>query len=395
MVEPSSCCRLLMVNQVAGPLARELLEDLCAAGLDCAVVTGWLEGPAHPRLQFGLLPAKPLVKAPAWRRLWSWGVFTFQACRRIAFGRPELVLVATNPPWVMLAMPFLRRLLGVRYALLVYDIFPDLLVRMGLIRPGGVIDRAWRRLSRDAMRAAQVVITLGPCMARTIRGHLRPGDRCRIEIVPNWADTDFIRPIPKADNPFVRAHGLAEKFVVTYSGSFGATHDTESILAAAEALADEPDVHFMLIGGGTRQRDVARLVAEKRLANLTLLPLQPLETLPYSLAASDCIIVCLDESYGGISVPSKTYYAMAAGGALLAVSPPGTELVDLVSQWRCGVWVPPRRADLLAEAVRAFRRDPNRLASCRQAARAAAETHFARRVATGRYERLLRQSAEP
>jgi glycosyltransferase involved in cell wall biosynthesis len=323
--------------------------------------------------------------------LWSWAVFTLQACRALAFARPGLVLVATNPPWVMLVMPFVRRLFGVRYALQIYDIYPDLLARMGMIRPGGLIDRAWRRLSREALRAAQGVITLGPCMARTIRGHLRPGDRCRIEIVPNWADTDFIRPIPKADNPFVRAHGLAGKFVVTYSGSFGATHDSESILAAAEALADESDVHFMLIGGGTRQRDVARLVAEKRLPNLTLLPLQPLATLPYSLAASDCILVCLDEGYEGISVPSKTYYAMAAGGALLAVSPPGTELVDLVNQWRCGVWVPPRRADLLAGAVRDFRRDPARLVSCRQAARVAAETHFARRVATGRYERLLRE----
>ncbi|MFP3938563.1 MAG: glycosyltransferase, partial [Phycisphaerae bacterium] len=175
-----------------------------------------------------------------------------------------------------------------------------------------------------------------------------------------------------------------------YSGSFGATHDTESIIAAAQRLTDMPDVRFVLIGGGTRRRDVERLVAERNAGNLTLLDFQPLEVLPQSLAAIDCAIVCLDEPYRGVSVPSKTYYALAAGSALLAVSPPDTELTDLIAEHGCGVHIPPGSGEKLADAVRDLHENPELLRRYRAAARAAAEKYFSRKVATDRYYRHLR-----
>lgn len=363
----------------------ELLEDLGRQGVQCELVTGWLDWPSDQPPPFAVRRAAALVKASSWKRLWAWGRFTLQAMAAAVRRRRWPMLVVSNPPWTMLAMPLLRRLTGLRYVLLVYDIYPDVMERMGTLRPGGLLSRLWRRLSRRAILRSRATVTLGDRMARTLRGHLRPGDRAAIEIIPNWADTDFIRPLPKADNPFAREHGLADKFVVLYSGAFGATHDTASIVAAAEMLADLGDVRFVLIGGGTRQREVAELVARKALPNLVLLPLQPRSMLPFSLTSADCAIVCLDEGYEGVSVPSKTYHALAAGSALLAVSPPDTELTQLVEQHGCGVHILPRRPQELASAIRRLHADPALLASYRAAARAAAEGQYSRRVLTQRW----------
>jgi len=388
----AACCRetkppprrLSVVNQVVGPLNRELLEDLCRAGIPCEVLTGWVDADDTDRLPYPVTWAAPLVKSPAWRRVWSWTTFTARASW-FALRRPGgRFLVVTNPPLTMLAMPCLKRLAGLRYVLLVYDIYPDVGERMGMMRRGGLLARTWRRLSRRALLRAEGVITLGSHMADTLRGHLRAGDSCPIEVIPSWADTEFLRPLDKAANPFVARHGLAGKFVVMYSGNFGATHDTESIVAAAERLRDLPDVHIMLIGGGTREREVADLVAAKALPNLTLLPFQPLSALPHSLASADAAIVCLDEGYEGIAVPSKTYHALAVGAALLAISPPGTELTDLVAEHACGIHVPPRSPERLAEAVRSLHGDRDLLARCRANARRAAEDHFSRTIATRR-----------
>jgi glycosyltransferase involved in cell wall biosynthesis len=273
--------------------------------------------------------------------------------------------------------------------LLLYDIYPDVGERMGLLKPGGLVARAWRRASARSMLAAEGVITLGEHMAETLRGHLRPGDECPIEAIPNWADTDVIRPRPKGDNPFAREHGLVGKFVVMYSGSFGATHDTESIVEAAASLRDLADVQFVLIGGGTREREVADLVASRRLPNVTLLPFQPLNVLPFSLAAADCAVVCLDEGYEGVAVPSKTYHALAAGAAILAVSPLETELVDLIREEECGVHILPRQPEYLAEAVRRLHGDRALLGRMKAAARDAAEGHFSRRLLTRQYFEFL------
>jgi glycosyltransferase involved in cell wall biosynthesis len=331
-----------------------------------------------------------LIKAPAWKRVLTWGTFTLQATWRLArIGRKAPVLIVTNPPWTMLVAPLLKRLFGVQYALLIYDIYPDVAERMGMIRNSGLGSRIWRRLSRKALCKAEAVITLGNTMAATLQGHLRQGDDVTIDVIPNWADTEFILPMAKEDNPFVQEHNLQEKIVVTYSGAFGATHDTESIITAAEMLQDCPDVHFMLIGDGTRRTEIERLVKKKGLPNLTLLPLQPLKKLPLLLAASDCAIVCLDKGYEGVSIPSKTYPALSAGAALLAVSAKATELDALIDQHECGFHILPGRPDLLADAVRQYLAAPELLASHRAAARATAETEFSLKSVTSRYYELL------
>ena len=392
MHSPGKLRKLLAINQVVGPLMRELLDDLSDGGVCCQALTGWVDAEAARPPRFRRIAACRLVKSPSWRRLGSWMCFTIQAAGCMIRRSHTPVLLTTNPPLPMLAAPSLSRLYGLRYVLLIYDVYPDVLERMGTLRTNGPAARAWRRLSREAMVHAAGVITLGGHMAETLRGHLRPGDDVHIEVIPNWADTDFIRPRAKGDNPFAREHGLAGKFVVMYSGAFGATHDTESIVSAAEMLGDLSDVQFVLIGGGTREADVRRLVAGKGPPNVTLLPLQPLSVLPYSLASADCAIVSLDEGYEGVSVPSKTYYALAAGAAILAVSAENTELTELVAEHGCGLHVPPRDPQALAEAVRRLHGDRELLDRCKRASRAAAETAYARRIIVQRYLRYLNET---
>jgi glycosyltransferase involved in cell wall biosynthesis len=388
--------RLSVVNQVAGPLMRQLLEDLYARGFEPELLAGWVDAEAGEQLPFRWRRAPALRKSPAWRRLWTWTRFACRAKCFLAARRKTPALIATNPPLVLSAAAWLGKWMGLRYVLLVYDIYPDVLERMGAIRPGGMLSRWWRRASRKAMLRAAGVITLGPYMADTLRGHLRPGEKVVIEVIPNWADTDFVRPLAKVANPFVAAHGLAGKFVVLYSGALGATHDAESIVSAAEMLRDLPDVHFVIIGEGTRRAEVEALVARKALPNLTLLPLQPYSALPHSLPAADCAIVCLDEGFEGVSVPSKTYWMMAAGAAILAVSPEATELTDLVKEFSCGLHVRPREAAALAEAVRRLHEDRTLLAACREASRRAAVERFSRHLAADRYaEFLMRTLSSP
>lgn len=382
--------RLLAINQVTGPLFRELLEDLAADGFDIVCVSGQIDAPAGAALPFAVEPAQPLRKSPALQRLWTWGKFTWQAWRAMARHRGRLALLVTNPPLVPWIGPLAKRLLGVRYAVLVYDIYPDAMARLGMIRPGGLIERLLRKLSRESLRQAECVITLGETMAELLREHIgRPGwDDVRV--IDNWADTDFINPIPKADNDFLKSLGLADKFVVTYSGAFGATHGVETIVAAAELCKDRPDVHFLLIGGGTEEDRIGGMVNDKNLSNLTLLPFQPLEALPQTLGSADCLIISLGSEYAGISVPSKTYYALAAGACLLALAGDDTELARLVRRHDCGRVIAPGVAQALADEVVALADAPSETQRLGANARVAAERSYDRAALTARYASLLR-----
>ncbi|MFP4107179.1 MAG: glycosyltransferase family 4 protein, partial [Phycisphaerae bacterium] len=304
---------LLVINQVAGPLMLDLLEELELNGIRSALVTGYMENPHGGKMRFRVISAPELKKAPQWKRLWTWGKFSLRAALAAIRYRRVPMLVVTNPPLTMLLMPWLKRLFGCRYAILQYDIYPDVLVKMGYVGQNSAIARLWRKLSRKAMLQSEAVFTLGNRMAETLQRHFQPGDRSNIVVIPNWADTEFVKPLSKSENPFARKHCLTNKFVVMYSGAFGATHNIESIVQAARRLADDKTVHVVLIGGGTRQAEVEELVRKHPTDNLALLPFQPFEELKHTFPTADCAIVCLDEGYAGLSVPSKTYYALAAG----------------------------------------------------------------------------------
>jgi glycosyltransferase involved in cell wall biosynthesis len=301
----------------------------------------------------------------------------------------HFVLMTTNPPLVPWVAPLAKRLFGIRYALLVYDVYPDVLSRMGMIRPDGLVERLLRRLNAHSMRRADCVITIGECMKHTLLAHLSPEQQLPIEVIPNWADTETIQPISRAANRFAREHGLMDKFVVMYSGNFGATHDVESIVDAAALLIDLPDIQFVLVGAGTRLEEVRHYVRAKALPNLLLLGWLPAEQLPFSITSADCLVVSLDAGYEGISVPGKTYTSLAAGAAMLAVTPRQTELANLVFDEQCGVWVPPRSSVDLAKAVRGLHADRSRVDRMKANARAAAEAHYNVEVCTRRYREIL------
>jgi len=384
-----SAMKLLAVNQSTLMLFRDLVDAFGHAGADVKLVAGFLGTKKGYKPKFEWIPACRLEKVPAWRRIWTWGRFTWQVFWAMGKYRDHLALLTTNPPMVPWVAPLAKYLFGVRYAVLVYDIYPDVMVRMGMIRGGGLMDRVMRQLAGISHRKAECIITLGDRMRQTVLGHLRPGDHVQVHVIPNWADVEFIVPIPKDQNAFVREFDLLDKFVIMYSGAFGATHDIESIIDAADILQDLPGVRFVLIGGGTRAEHVHQLVEDRSLPNLILAPWQPLEKIPLSLTSADCHIVSLDVGYEGISVPSKTYSSLAAGAAILAISPPDTELTELVERHKCGVWVKPRNGEDLARVIRELHEDRQRLEKLRANARLASETYYNTRVCTRKYLEIL------
>ena len=78
----------------------------------------------------------------------------------------------------------------------------------------------------------------------------------KITCIPNWVNTQFIRPLLKEDNAFRQAHGLEGKFVVMYSGNIALTQGLETVVEAAARLSDRPDIAFVIVG---ESRAIAKL----------------------------------------------------------------------------------------------------------------------------------------
>ena len=374
--------RLLILNQMAGPMTWELARDLSRQLGPVALLTGHPETLAKGSQGLvSLFPSVPYNRATNVSRGLTWLLFLGHAFLWLQRWPGHIpCLLFSNPPLLPWLGYGLRRWRRRPYAVMVHDIYPDVLVRLKGLAENSLMARAWRRLNRVSYEQAEAVMTLGGCMAATLAGQFDPArtKMGRLKIIHPWADTVRLRPRPKAENWFARSHAQVGKLTVMYSGNMGMGHDIETMLNAARRLRPARDLHFMFIGAGPKWQSVADYLRREAPDNVTLLPWQPEAVVPFSLAAADVALVSLEAGAEGLAFPSKALSAMAAGSALLGLSHTPSDLQALIEQFHCGLNVKPGDVEGLVKAILTFRDDASFLSQCRRTARLLAESTFAR-----------------
>jgi glycosyltransferase involved in cell wall biosynthesis len=388
--------QIVFLNQCAGPLFRELAEDLVKELGPGELFSG------HMDEITGLLPPylSP-VPSPGQRtssslaRIVSWLAYIVCALPRLWPRRKApLLFIVSNPPVSPWLGYLVRRLWGQRYAILIYDVYPEMLVRFASLAEHGLAARVWRWLNKLAFEHAEVVFTIGDYMAQTFDSMYDPAKTTagQTVIIPNWADPEAIRPLEKQANWFAREHDQINRLTILYAGTIGLKHNVQAMIEAAQRLRHLEDIHFMFIGRGAGYNCIANLVETEQLGNTTVLPFMAESDIPYSLASGDVAVVALDRGGEGVYVPGKTFYAMAAGSALLALSSDENEVADIIQTYHCGLVVPPDDVESFVAAVHRFREDRDFLATCRRNARMALEQHFNRHLCTRMYLETLQKT---
>lgn len=267
----------------------------------------------------------------------------------------------------------------------VQDVYPDIAVRLGVLRSRRSI-AIFRRMEKFvyAKAAAVSVISEGFRDNLLAKG-VPPG---KIEVVPNFADTGLIRPLPRR-NAFSAAHGLDERFVVLFAGNIGLSQGLEHVLEAARRLAGHPEVLFLIVGAGAAKPGLIDLAARLGLPNVRFLPFQPYQDIPEMYAASDAGLVPLKRGFTGESVPSKVLSILAAARPLIAAVDEGSETWRLAREAGCGLAVAPEDPAALAGAVLELAGDRERGRRMGAAGRELVERRYSRTAAATKYEELL------
>ena len=267
--------------------------------------------------------------------------------------RGDVVLTVTAPfmlPYAVVAAAWLK---GARSALIMHDLFPDVLVMAGLLKPRSVVAGVMRAANSLMFRALNAVVTIGRDAEAPLLSYSGM-TRNKIHFIPNWTTlVPAVRPVT-SDNPFRKQ--LSARFVVGLSGNLGFTHDPEIVFEAARLLKDEPDIGFLLSGWGIGFEQLKQLQAEANLPNVSFVARVGDAELEAFLAAADLWIIPYRKDVAGVSVPSRFYNLLAVGRPVALVSEPEAEAALTVVENGLGWVVPPGRADQLAAAIRAASR---------------------------------------
>lgn len=342
---------IILVNQVLGPLFIDIANFYYQSGFKVTILTGKIEETGA-----SLDPAIEVKKIIQYRRknpitrIFTWLWFFLQAYFWLNKNSKQAeVVLSTNSPFVPLLSHYLRNKETFNFRIVMYDIYPDVLERAGYFSPNSSIGKKWRDLNRKAFHHAKRLFTISDGMRDVLTQYAAAE---RWEVVYPWVDTSFIKPIPKSENPFVRKYGLQDKIVFSYSGNMGATHDLMPLMYLAKEVKGRSDFFFLFIGDGTERDKLAGFAKDNELTNTLFLPFQDPKTLPYSFTAADIGVVALSGAASQLSIPSKTFYQMAAGNAILCIAEQESEIARLIKNNNCGFIVSPRETEGIIECFK-------------------------------------------
>lgn len=380
-------------------------EDLAALGCDVSVICAvphYPTGKVHEGFRGHLFQREqrngvdvtrvwvPSVdRARLGRRLLSFLCFQVLASA-VAITRSCDVMIFSGPA-LEVFLPFLllhafRRAPSIY---VVHEIYPDIGVKLGIFRNRFVI-RCLDWMERFCCHRATYVRVLSEGYKRALEAKGWPGDK--LAVLPNWADTEFIAPLPNSECLTAKWE-LDHCFVVMYAGNIGLTQGLEQVIEAARVLQSQPSIRFVMVGDGAAKQRLQQEVADSGLRNVQFVPYQPRELLPSVMGTANVSLVPLKKSFAEDSIPSKVYSILASGRPLIAITEKDTDTRRLIDEAECGLAVDPDDTRQLVEAVTRLYRDPALCARLGANGRNYVVRFHSRQAAAKRFQELLLLSA--
>ena len=297
------------------------------------------------------------------------------------------LVITTNPPFVGVLGWLFSRLYDRPYLIIVYDVFPEFAISLGVLPADSWIAKVWKRATRLILSGAAVIVVIGRDMQELVQAKIPARLHDRIVLIPNWSDERRVRPIPAAENPFRQQRDLEGRFIVQYAGRLGEKHSLEPLIDAARLLADT-NVLFQFVGEGAKKAKLQALVTQHGLRNVQFRPYEPMSGLSEMLSAADLAVVCLENGHTGISVPSKAYGVIASGTPILGILDPISEIGLMISETGCGVVIEPD-GEKIAATIRDLMSHPDKRGAMGQAGRTVFLERYTLATAADAYDAAL------
>jgi len=342
-------------------LMNELASFLSSRGQNIDVVTTIPRPPHHKKFRCRIYQNESVSGFNVKRfrtnftvhhvgRLVAWSIYTgFSILNLFSVKKGDVLFLRLPPLQLGITGFFAKKLRGAKILLSVQDIHPDLSIASGLLKKSWAI-RLAKRFEKWIYHNSDKIVVISEGFKQNLEE--KDVNSEKIEVIPNWVDTDILQPHPK-DNSLSQKLSLNNKFVVMYSGtiSLSSYMSLEKVLEAASALKNETGLVFVFVGAGLKKPNLVQKAKDLDLNNVTFLPFQPYEDLPLLLAASDVLLVPLDEEKTQLSVPSKLYNYIAAGRPILGLTDSTSEVARIINEANCGLNAEPENVKKIVEQI--------------------------------------------
>ncbi len=300
--------------------------------------------------------------AHLWLRLKMYVVYPLYVAARMLFDREPCIMVFSTNTFYVPALAILLRGRRHRIVHLVYDLFPESLVHAGMLRKDSFFTRVLDRLQGWTLRKSDANVFLG----QTLQDYVMAKN-------PEVAHPVII-DVGASEVPFPdrTEESSAEKRIeILYCGNMGYMHDPSSFIGLikepGEIIASRCLLNIHASGKG--YADLRQAVGPPP-EWVTLGGYLNNEQWTDAMRRADIALINVGHGAEHILMPGRTYSALVAGQAVLAVAPKGSDLARIVETEKCGWLVEPGDVDGLRTTLEHILTHPEELRACQQRAQA-------------------------
>ena len=327
--------KVLVLSQYFWPetfRVTEVAKSLHDLGFEVTVLTGQpnypggvvfpgysaasVETQIHDGLTIHRVPLVPRGRASAPRLVLNYLSFVVSAA---VFGswllrgdRFDVIFVyAPSPILQVIPAVWLKWTKGAKLVTWVQDLWPESLSATGFVRDqkilgavAAVVRWIYRRNDLLLVQSQAFVEPVARMAGGTsVAYHPNPG-----EVAFSKSDTNLTSPLK-----------LGPGFNIVFAGNLGTVQALDTVLAAAHLLRDEQDVHFILVGSGSRSGWLQQEASRLGLNNIKMPGRFPPSDMPGILAQASVVLVSLvKDPIMSQTVPSKVQAYLAAGKPIIA-----------------------------------------------------------------------------
>ncbi|MFK5979018.1 MAG: glycosyltransferase family 4 protein [Rhizobiaceae bacterium] len=290
------------------------------------------------------------------KRILDYVSYMITAILAAFFVRKVDVVVGTSPQFFTACAAYVTGTLKrVPWVFELRDIWPESIRAVGAMKQSAALDFL-EKVELFLYRRATVIVSV----TKAFRTELiqRGIDRDKIKIVTNGVDISRFSHREKDANLLGELQ-LEGKFVAGYVGTHGMAHALDTILDAAQIIADGPDgdlYRFILLGDGAEKDALVKRAKEKGLANVIFVDTVTKDEVARYWSLLDASIIHLKNTELFTKViPSKLFECMAM--AVPVLHGVRGESADIVENEGIGVTFEPQNSEALVASLRQMKND--------------------------------------
>ena len=263
------------------------------------------------------------------------------------------VVLATTPNFFCgLAGKYISKFRKKPFILEIRNLWPETLIAIGVIKNKNVISFLEHRAQKLYESATKIVTVTRSFREILIKRNIPP---IKLETIFNGITLDMFTNYSEVTNKEL-SRFLEDGYKIGYTGSIGLAQSIITLVQAAERLKGT-DVKFIVVGSGSEQEKLQKMVYERSIKNIRIFPQQPKNEIHAIIHMLDlfCVHCKKNELFKGV-IPSKMFEGMIMEKPLLFGV--DGEARKIVEDAKCGLYFEPENVDDLIQKINKLKSDP-------------------------------------